>query len=91
MSRQDTNLCTGLSPECPVELTVYGYRPNIGANAFFVASFALLAVMHLGLGIRGKTWFFCGVMIAGCIGEAIGYAGRILLWNNPVCFIPPLD
>lgn len=72
------------SPNCPIEATIYGYRPNLGVNAFFVAAFAFFAIYHLGIGIRKKAYFFCGVMVMGSVGEAIGYYGRIMLYNNGV-------
>lgn len=31
--------CTDVTPQCPVEHSIYGYYPSIGANAFFVAFF----------------------------------------------------
>lgn len=75
--------CTSLSPECPVEATVYGYNPSLGFNAFFLAFFALAAIFHLASAIRYKTYFF-GIAIAiGCLGEVTGYIGRIILHNNP--------
>lgn len=77
--------CESVSePDCPVSDTIYGYRPDLGANAFFIAMFAILAVVHLGATFRWKTWFFGGVMVAGCLGEGIGYAGRVILNRNPV-------
>lgn len=80
----DTRNCTAISTLCPVEATIYGYRPNLAANALLVAIFALFGLLHIGLGIKGKTWFFMGAMICGSVGEALGYAGRIMLWNNVV-------
>ena len=71
-------------PDCPVEDSIYGYRPNLGVNAFFVAAFAVLAIAHATFGIRRKTWFFGVVMVMGCVGEAIGYGGRIMMHSNPV-------
>jgi hypothetical protein len=50
--------CVEVGPECHVEGTLYGYYPSIGANAFFVAFFALCLVVQLGLGIRYKTWTY---------------------------------
>jgi hypothetical protein len=31
--------CTDVTPQCPVEHTIYGYYPSIGANAFFTIFF----------------------------------------------------
>jgi hypothetical protein len=50
--------CTSVTPDCPVEATIYGYAPNLGANAFFLAFFALGFILNLGLGIRYKTWTY---------------------------------
>jgi len=50
--------CVEVGPECPVEGTLYGYYPSIGANAFFAAFFGLCLVINLGLGIRYKTWTY---------------------------------
>jgi hypothetical protein len=50
--------CTDVSSECPVEGTIYGYYPSMGANAFFVAFFALAFILNLGFGIRYKTWTY---------------------------------
>jgi hypothetical protein len=43
---------------CNVEGTLYGYYPNMGANAFFVAFFALCFIWQLFCGIRYKTWTY---------------------------------
>jgi hypothetical protein len=75
--------CVDVTPECPVEGTLYGYAPNIGANAFFTAFFGICLVWHLIAGIRYKTWTYMIALGFGCLGEALGYAGRIMLWNNP--------
>ncbi|KAH6865444.1 RTA1 like protein-domain-containing protein [Alternaria rosae] len=75
--------CVEVGPECPVEGTLYGYYPSIGANGFFAAFFGLCLVIQLGLGIRYKTWTYMIALSLGCLGELTGYIGRILLYNNP--------
>ncbi|KAJ4376409.1 hypothetical protein N0V83_001692 [Neocucurbitaria cava] len=75
--------CVDVGPGCPVEGTLYGYYPSIGANAFFAAFFGLCLVVQLILGIRYKTWTYMIALGLGCLGELIGYIGRIMLWNNP--------
>ncbi|KAF2269699.1 sphingoid long-chain base transporter RSB1 [Lojkania enalia] len=75
--------CVAVTPECPVEATLYGYYPSIGANGFFAGFFAVCMIIHLIQGIRYKTWTYMIALGLGCLGEAIGYAGRIMLWNNP--------
>ena len=80
--------CTDVSPICPVQDTIYGYSPSLPLNALFVAIFALCALLQIILGIRAKTYFFCYVLVLGCTGEAIGYAGRIIMHSNPVSYFP---
>lgn len=75
--------CEEVTPECPVEGTLYGYEPSIGANSFFAASFVICMIWQIICGIRYKTWTYMIALGLGCLGEAIGYAGRIMLWNNP--------
>jgi hypothetical protein len=43
---------------CTLEGTLYGYKPNLGANAFFAAFFATCFVWQLFCGIRYKTWTY---------------------------------
>ncbi|KAL1592265.1 hypothetical protein SLS60_011342 [Paraconiothyrium brasiliense] len=75
--------CESVRAECPVEGTVYGYFPSLGWNAFFAAAFALAFILQIGLGIRYKTWTYMIGVGLGCLGETIGYIGRILMHNNP--------
>lgn len=75
--------CLQVSPQCPVEATIYGYYPSMGANAFFCALFGLCLIANLILGIRYRTWTYMIALGFGCLGEALGYVGRIMLHNNP--------
>lgn len=76
-------LCTEVTPDCPVEGTLYGYYPNLGANAFFAAFFGFCFLIQLGLGIKYRTWTYLIALGFGCVGEMIGYIGRIMLNENP--------
>ncbi|KAL8285206.1 hypothetical protein RB597_002351 [Gaeumannomyces tritici] len=71
---------------CPVEMSVYGYRPSLAANYVFIASFALAGAAHLALGLRTRSWWFMGAMCAGCVVCILGYVGRIMLYYNPWSF-----
>lgn len=82
-TRSQRRLCEEISPSCPVELTTYGYYPDLPANAFFVALFGLCLLATIFLGIRKRTWTYLAVLTIGCFGEAIGYVGRILMHDNP--------
>ncbi|EXJ91245.1 hypothetical protein A1O1_04355 [Capronia coronata CBS 617.96] len=78
-----TDECVDVSPECPVQASIYGYYPNLGANAFFLAFFALCLLLNLGLGIRYKTWTYMVALCLGCLTELIGYVGRLIMRGNP--------
>ncbi|KAI9802040.1 MAG: hypothetical protein M1825_003096 [Sarcosagium campestre] len=74
--------CTEVNEFCTVEDSIYGYIPGLGANIFFLVFFAICMIVQLVQGIRYKTWTFLIALGVGCLGEAIGYAGRILLHYN---------
>jgi len=59
------------------------YSPNLGATYAYLIIFCIFLLLQLGLGIRHKTWFFCGALICGLILEIVGYAGRLLLRTQP--------
>ncbi|KAM0556084.1 hypothetical protein ACHAPJ_006072 [Fusarium lateritium] len=71
---------------CPVEWSVYQYRPSLAANITFIVLYALAMATHIFLGIKWKTWFYMSFMILGCLLEIIGYIGRIIMYNNPFNF-----
>lgn len=71
---------------CPVEWSVYKYRPSIAANSVFIALFGISIALHAVLGFRWRQWNFMVLMIFGCIVEIGGYAGRLVLYNNPFSF-----
>lgn len=75
--------CTEVTPDCPVSLTTYGYYPNLSANSFFLALFALCCVSQLVLGTWRKTWTWLVVLAIGTFGEAVGYGGRVMMNHNP--------
>jgi len=81
MSRFDT--CTELTPQCPVEATVLGYKPNLGSSYFFAIAFGLCTIAAGGLGIWKRTWTFSAAITLGLLLETLGYIGRILLYDNP--------
>lgn len=70
--RASYDLCTDVSPYCPVEATVLGYYPNLGASIFFAIVFGLCLVAALFLGIRSKTWTFTVAITLGLILETAG-------------------
>jgi hypothetical protein len=71
------NDCTSITPACPLDQTIYGYYPSMPTDAFFLAIFAILTLSNLILGLRFRTYTYTVAMVFGCLGEAIGYVGRI--------------
>jgi hypothetical protein len=71
---------------CPVEISVYRYRPSLAANIVFIALYAVAAAIHLYLGIRWKQWWYMGCMLVGAVNAIIGYAGRVMMYYNPFSF-----
>jgi hypothetical protein len=74
-------LCT-LST-CDLTLAHFTYIPSLGGNAFLAAIFGVCFVAQVGLGVRYKTWGFMIAALFGLAAEDIGYAGRILMNQNP--------
>ncbi|KAH7409578.1 RTA1 like protein-domain-containing protein [Cadophora sp. MPI-SDFR-AT-0126] len=75
--------CKSISLECPVEATTYGYYPNLGANIVMVAIFAICAIAQIVLGIKYRLRAYPIVVFLGCLGETVGYVGRVLMHSNP--------
>ncbi|PKS10217.1 hypothetical protein jhhlp_001967 [Lomentospora prolificans] len=71
---------------CPIEYSVYRYRPSLPANIVFIAIYALALIIHAYLGLRWKQTWFAICMIIGCLVEIIGYVGRVLMHGNPFMF-----
>ncbi|KAF5007884.1 hypothetical protein FDECE_5799 [Fusarium decemcellulare] len=71
---------------CPIEWTVYQYRPSLPANIVFVFLYAVALSVHIYLGIRWRTWGFMAFMVLGCVYALIGYCARIILWTDPWSF-----
>lgn len=72
---------------CPIEASVYSYRPSLPANIVFIALYAIAGLLHAYLGIRWRQWSFTGCILAGCLLEIAGYVGRIIMYGNPFDFI----
>ncbi|KIX07785.1 uncharacterized protein Z518_02439 [Rhinocladiella mackenziei CBS 650.93] len=68
---------------CPVEMSVYGYRPSLGASGALIGLYSVCMIIQIFFGWRYKAWGFMTAMVLGCIDEILGYVGRILMWQNP--------
>lgn len=75
--------CNEVSTACPIEATLYGYRPTLGATALFAAIFALNLVITLVFMVRSRLWSFQAWLSVGLIFEIIGYAGRLMMYQDP--------
>lgn len=64
--------CEEVSALCPVEATVLGYAPNLGASIFFTIGFALMGAATIWIGVRARTWTFMAALGMGCILEMAG-------------------
>lgn len=71
---------------CDPRYSVYQYRPSLAANGIFIALYSIALIIHVLIGLKYRTWFFMTVIACGCISEIVGYAGRILLDQNPFSF-----
>ncbi|KAF1840184.1 RTA1-domain-containing protein [Cucurbitaria berberidis CBS 394.84] len=79
----DFRKCLEISSKCPVEATLYGYYPKLGANAFFTALFGICFIATIAIGIRTKTWTYTLALGIGTFLEAAGYIGRVIMNGNP--------
>ncbi|KAI2624867.1 RTA1-domain-containing protein [Hypoxylon sp. NC1633] len=59
------------------------YRPSLPGNALFLAAFAVLIPLTLGLGIKYNSSIFSTTVATALALEVVGYIGRVLLYNNP--------
>ncbi|RAH75756.1 RTA1 like protein [Aspergillus japonicus CBS 114.51] len=75
--------CTHITPSCPVEATTYGYYPNLAANCLYLSIFCICACLQVGLGIKAGAKTYTALTTIGCLGEALGYVGRIMMHSNP--------
>lgn len=83
-SLQSTDNCT--VGACPLSCAQVEYIPTLAGNTAYAVAFGLLLLAQLGLGIKYKTWGFMIGMVCGLILEVVGYAGRIMLHENPFDF-----
>ncbi|KAF5688809.1 parasitic phase-specific psp-1 [Fusarium circinatum] len=71
---------------CPLEASIFRYRPSVPANSIFIGIFGLCLIAHTIQGVLTRSWGFMACMVAGCVLEIAGYAGRIVLYDNPFSF-----
>ncbi|KAH6686792.1 RTA1 like protein-domain-containing protein [Plectosphaerella plurivora] len=74
--------CDKVTPQCPVEATIYGTELSFGAAVFFAIAFFLCFLVQLYFGIRARTWSFMIWLGLGTGFEALGYFQRTKLARN---------
>ncbi len=75
--------CTTPSDACPVQSSYYFYRVDLGANATFAALFGISLLGYLiTFLVTRRAFAFTFAMLSGVILEVVGYAGRLMSWQN---------
>ncbi|WWD16916.1 hypothetical protein CI109_101348 [Kwoniella shandongensis] len=57
----------------------YGYTPSRSAGIAYIVVFAILLLVHVGLGVRYRYWLVFATLVPGTLLEVLGWAGR--LWS----------
>ena len=64
--------CHEVSQTCPVEATVLGYYPNIGANITLAVGFGACLLLTAAVGLWKRTWGYTTFVLCGCALEVAG-------------------
>ncbi|RGP73169.1 phospholipid-translocating atpase [Fusarium longipes] len=80
---ENAPICEHVSRECPIEYTVYGYRPSLWVNSLLTSLFFIALVTNIWLGIRFKTRAYAIVLALGCLAQVVGYGARIAMYFEP--------
>ncbi|KAG4221434.1 hypothetical protein PC116_g30090, partial [Phytophthora cactorum] len=72
------------TPEiCPYDQSFYAYRIDLVPNAVFLALFGVSLIGFLAVfAFTRRGGVFTIAMVLGLICEILGYAGRIMSWQN---------
>ena len=87
LSSFPTNYC--IPPElctlstCDLTEAHFTYVPTLAGNSLYLAIFAVVLILQIGLGVFYKTWGFLVGMIFGLVLEIVGYAARVMMSKNP--------
>lgn len=74
--------CDGVSLLCPIEATIYGYRPTLGPNILFAIIHTIAFFVQGYLGYRMKGYAFSAWLMIGIGLEMVGWYARIALYTN---------
>jgi hypothetical protein len=83
--RRTMDECTELSELCPVEATVLGYIPNLGASVFFAIVFGILLSYCVGVTVWKRTWTYSAGLTIGLLLETAGMLFLSVLHSSS-CF-----
>lgn len=68
----------------------YGYVPTKSVCIIFIVLFGLSAFLHTAEAIKWRTWYMLPTMVMGCLGECVGWSGRLWSSQNPPLMDPYL-
>ncbi|KAG8834959.1 hypothetical protein FRC17_006262 [Serendipita sp. 399] len=66
----------------------YGYVPTEAVCIAFLTLFAVSGLIHTFQAIKYRTWWMIATLTVGCLGECIGWAGRLWSSRNPTLLDP---
>ena len=75
--------CHSLSPECPVQYTIYGALFNLPAMLFFTIIFFSVLATQIFFAKRYRTWSFSWWIIVGAVFQVAGSVSRVAMHFNP--------
>lgn len=78
---ENSELCT--LALCDLTLAHLDYLPSLAGNVLFAVLFGLTFIAQILLGLRYRTWGYTIAASLGTLTEIIGYAGRVLMHENP--------
>lgn len=64
--------CAEVTPQCPVENTIYGYAPDFVFSLEFCLIFGVCSMIQLCQMIRWRQWSFSAALLLGSSTELIG-------------------
>jgi hypothetical protein len=89
--RQAESVAACTIETCSMEMSWFEYRPSLAANVAFTAIFGVSSILYAVQGFQSKKFIaFSVAMMLGCIGETLGYIGRILMWQDPFAEVSQL-
>lgn len=72
------------TPGCERVRSYYLYHLNLAANATFLALFSLSCLLFLlTCAATRRGYAFTTALVLGTLCEVLGYAGRVMSWQNP--------